>query len=110
MNRRLEGGLRASDGTRSIGKDLGARRRLVEFAEVCDLVLGELQLDPSRRDRSDLLRRDVAGPAEQARRDGEPVEDVVARIPDHLVDGADVLTLRVDDLPAVLDDEPGDGV
>ena len=47
---------------------------------------------------------------QQARIDGEPVEDVGVRVAEHLVHRADSLAVRRDDVPARLDDEPGDGV
>jgi hypothetical protein len=49
--------------------DLRARRRLLEFAEVLDLILRQRQLDPTIRDRAHLLGGDVASLAEEAGRD-----------------------------------------
>src|SRR5207302_1702111 len=76
---------------RVLGKDLGGRRRLAEFAEPLDLILRELESHLSFRDRGDLLRRDVARLTQQADRDRQPVEDVVTRVADDLVDHADLL-------------------
>src|SRR3954465_8892509 len=106
MDRRLDRGLHPANRTGAIRKDLGARRRLLEFTEMLNLILGELQLHVLLGDHRYLLGGDVARPAEQARRNGKAVEDVVARIPHDLVHGADFFTLAVDDLPARLDDEP----
>ena len=62
MRRRLDRGLRPPHRAGPLRQDLRARRRLLEFAEVLDLILGELQLDLTLRDRSHLLRGDVARP------------------------------------------------
>src|SRR5436309_8385302 len=64
----------------------------------------------SMRDPSYLLRGNVDWSAKQAGRHRQPVEDVVARVPDDLVDRTNILAFRIDDLPAGLDDEPGDRV
>jgi hypothetical protein len=44
MDRRLDRCLHPANGACALRKDLGARRRLLEFAEMVNLILGELQL------------------------------------------------------------------
>src|SRR5919197_1419775 len=110
MDRRLDRRLRTSRPARLLGEDLGRRRRLLELVEALDLFARQGELDAALGDRADLLRRDVARPAEQPGRDREPVEDVVARVADDLVHGADLLSVGVDDPPTGLDHEPGDGI
>ena len=56
------------------------------------------------------LRRDVASIREEARRHGQPVEDVGAAVAYDFLDAPDLVALRVDDLPAGLDQEPADRV
>ena len=50
-------------------------------------------------DLSDALCGDVCPPADRAREDVKPVEDVGVRVAEDLVDAADVLAGGVDDVP-----------
>src|SRR5262245_8278075 len=110
LDRRLDRGLGAAHDAGVVREDLGAGRRLLILAELFDLVLADRQADLSFGDGRDLLRRDVTRPAEQACRHGKAVEDVIARVAHDLVDGPDLPTACVEDLPARLDQEPGDWI
>ena len=83
--------------------------RLVRL-EALHRVSRELELHPALGDRADTLRRDVHRLADEPGRDGEPVEDVCVLVAKHLVDRAYLLAGGVDDVPAVLQDKPGDWV
>src|SRR5436190_22859449 len=101
-------------GAGTVGKLLGndpfAGRRLGVLWQLLDLVLVDREPDAPLRDLRHLLRRHVLPAREQAGGDRQAVEDVAARVADDLLDLADLLGRRVDDVPAALDQEPGDGV
>src|SRR2546423_1278604 len=84
--------------------------RLGVLGQPLDLVLAKLQLDAAFDDLVDLFGRDVLAAGEQAMSDREAVEDVALGVSDRLLDLADVFALRVDDLPAALDHDPGDRI
>src|SRR5204862_7819058 len=83
---------------------------LLELSEPFDLLLRELEPNTALGDPGNLLGGDVAGLAEQAGRDRQAVEDVVAGVSGDLVDRADLLAVRVEHDPAGLDHEPGNRI
>ena len=80
------------------------------MVEPLEAVVVDRQIDPTLDDLAHELGRDVARPTQQAGADGEPVEDVARRVADGLLDLADRAAVAADDLPALLDQVPGDGV
>ena len=82
----------------------------VRLFEPVDLLLAEIQGDKPLPDLGYALRRHIAGRSDQARRDVEAVEDVALLVAEDFLDLADRLALRVDDLPARLDQEPRDRI
>src|SRR4051812_23498159 len=88
--------------------ELLARRRLVEVLEVVEVV--EVERHHSVVDLRDALRRHVAAAPERSTAHGEPVEDVRTAVADDVLDLAELVAGWVDDAPAALDDEPGDGI
>ena len=72
--------------------------------------LVEIELDPAVVDRANPLGWHVPLRAEQPVRDGETVEDVLVAVADDLVHLAEVCAVGTTDEPALLDQEPGDGV
>src|SRR5205085_12321451 len=87
-----------------------ARRRLLVGLAALEALAVAVEPHLAFDDLADELGRDVAALLEQALRHGEAVEDVLARVADHLVDAPDLLALAGEDLPARLDHEPGDRV
>src|SRR5437764_9206460 len=110
VNRRLERSFGTRDGPGVLREDLRTRRRFLVLTEVLELVLRDRQLHRILDDRGHLLRGHVTRAAEHARRDREPVEDVVTGIADDLIDVTNFLAVDVDDAPTLLDHEPGDGI
>ena len=75
-----------------------------------ELVRVEVDLDPALRDRPDALGGDVSRGAQDSWCDREAVEDVLAAVADDLVYRAELVPVAADDRPALLDQEPGDGI
>src|SRR3954466_8988064 len=57
-------------------------------------------------DLANVLGRHVRGLRQHAGRDGQPVEDVELLVAERLVNGPDLASVRRQDLPPRLDDEP----
>jgi len=84
--------------------------RLAVLVEPFEPLLVDRQRDPPFDDLAHELGRHVARLAEQARADCEPVEDVARRVADRLLDLPELLAAAAGDLPALLDQVPGDRV
>src|SRR5579862_1402020 len=104
---RLDVRFEAAENAGALRADLLAGGRLTKLVEACGRA-GDADASPG--DLDDTLRRYVPRPAEHSTRDAQPVEDVVRRVPSHLLDTPDVVAVRVDHSPARLDHQPADRV
>ena len=73
---------------------------------LAELLLRQPQLHAALDDLADALGRHVRRLAERPRQDLQPVEDVRALVAEHLVDATEVVAVRIDDGPALLDQHP----
>ena len=108
VGRRLEPRLEALPPRGGLGQDLLARRRLLVFRQLGQV--GDVDVDGPFLDPGDALSGEVARLVERAGRDGQPVEDVLPAVAGHLVDRADLVSVRAEHLPAALDQQPGDWI
>src|SRR5919201_328147 len=89
---------------RRIGREaLLARRWAPELAKVPNRVGGEIEPDDPFDDRRDPLRRHIARFPEEAGRDRQPVEDVVAAVAHDFVDLTALFSVDRLDRPPGLD-------